>query len=227
MEKRVNGFIKFLHYACLLAFVTIGMVAIVGTGGDSGGGGDDDGGGQPVTITGSSGNPVSLDGRWSDGCDEDLEDSEMEVLTISGSSFTSTNDEWEDVTDCSGTSDYTRIIKGTFTITEETSATFDGDPVTVTKFDGSFSSVQATINKQNLVDDANANAQCGYNDWILGEPKSIINTECFDAPNSFKDIVYIDDVAEPDLWYSGDDEEPLDTEGYPTVLSTGTPEARL
>lgn len=225
----MRNLVRLIKTLLIIFIFVIGAAGIIGSGGGDGDGDGDGGGGggEPVTIIGSSGNPVSLDGRWSDGCDEDIDDSELEVLTISGSSFTSTNDEWEDVADCSGTSDYTQIIMGTFTNTEETSATFNGNPVTVTKFDGSFSSAQATINKQNLVDDANANIACGYDDWVLGEAKSIINTECFDEPDSFKDIVYIDDVAEPDLWYSGDDDEPLDAEGYPTVLSTDSPEARL
>jgi len=56
MRRGVSGFIRFMRYVCVFTFVTIGMVAIVGTGGDSGGDGDGGGGGNsntPQTYTAS------------------------------------------------------------------------------------------------------------------------------------------------------------------------------
>lgn len=47
MEKAKNGFIKNLHYLCLIGVITIGLITIVGTGG----GGTNGGNGTPTVST--------------------------------------------------------------------------------------------------------------------------------------------------------------------------------
>ena len=211
----------------LVAFIFVfGIVSIIGSNGDSGGG-DDDGSGQTITFTGSSGNPVSLDGDWSEGCEESEDESESYVLTVAGTSFSQVIHNYGNVIDCSGSPDIIQTIKGTVTLVGEKEADFNGSPVTVGKFDGTFTGAQATIKNQDTVDEANADTACGFDDWQVDVTKDIFDTDCFDPDKNFKAIIYIDDTAEPDLWYDGDDDLALDADGYPTVVDTDSPQSRL
>jgi len=210
-----------------MVLFSIGLLSVfmLSCGGSSGGGDDDDD--QSLTITGESGDDVNLNGRWSEGCIADDGESEREVLSISGSSFTVTVDTWEPSEDCSGTSEYTQTMRGILTKGEETTASMDGAPVMATEFDVEFIKVQIKINQPNLVTEANTDGACGYNDWVLGIAKDIFDTDCWGDPESFKDILLIDDTVDPDLLYSGDLEGPVDANDYPTVIDFESPEERL
>jgi hypothetical protein len=234
MKKVRNGFIKNLRYFCLLVVIVFGLITIVGTngGGDEDEDGDGNGdSGSSLTITGESGNQVELNGSWSEGCeaDEDEGDSEKFVNTISGSSFSMAGNMWFNSTECSGTFDFTMSETGTFTLGGEVTATLSGSSVTATKVDVVVSTAQFTINNEDMVSDFNSGEGfCGYTDWAVGVPKDVLGTDC--APESFKDIIYIDDTADPDLWYSGigsDEGGPLDANDYPTTIDPDSAEARM
>jgi hypothetical protein len=220
MKKVRNGFIKNLRYFCLPVVIVFGLIAIVG----SNGGGDGDGDSiQSLTITGESGNQVNLNGSWSEGCVADDGESEKSVTTISGSSFSVTMNMWTSSTDCSGTSDVTNSISGTFTLGEERTVTMDSSNVTATKVDAVISTAQFTINNPDMLSDANTEGTCGYTDWVAGTAKDVLGTDC--APDtSLKDIIYIDDTADPDLWYDGIES---DDDGYPTELDADSPQLRM
>ena len=227
MKSMVRFFnlVRIIRNLSIVAIFVLGVVAIIGSNGSDGDGNDD--GSQSITITGKSGNPVGLDGSWTRGCRESDGESEEYVTTIEGSSFTQVLNNYESVIDCSGSSDMIQTIKGTVILNGEKEAEFNGSPVTVGKFDGTFTSAQATIKTQSVVDDANAEIACGYNDWELGVAKDILDTDCFDSSKNFKAIIYIDDTADPDLWYDGDDDLPLDADGYPTVVDSESSNWRL
>ena len=42
-----------------------------------------------------------------------------------------------------------------------------------------------------------------------------------------KDVLYIDDTADPDVLYGGSDDGPLDVNGYPTDIDSDTSQKRL
>lgn len=226
MKKVRNGFTKNLRYFCLLMVIVFGLIAIVG----SSGGGDGDGDSiQSPTITGESGNQVDLNGSWSAGCiaDEVEETSEKFVNTISGLSFSWAGDVWTNSTNCSGVSDITMSMSGTVTLGGEVTATLSGSSVTATKVDVVVSTAQFTINNEDVASDFNSGGgYCGFTDWVAGTAKDVLGTDC--GPDiSFKDIIYIDDTADPDLWYSGIEGGTLDANGYPTEIDTDSAEARM
>lgn len=186
----------------------------------------DGGGGQSDTITGESGNQVSLDGIWNGTCVSDLDDgsSEIEQLTISGLTFTMTITEWFSSIACEASPDVTQTIGGSITLGNEVTATLNSSNVTATRVDVAFSSGQATILNPAVVGDINAEQACGFNDWAVGVTKDISGTSCM--PGTQKDILYVDDVAEPDVLYFGDEEGTLDA-GYPTTIDLGSMKDRM
>ena len=204
-------------------------VFVLSCGGSSGGGDDGDGGGgsQTLTITGESGNQVNLNGTWSSGCDPDIGDgsSETGVLTVSGSSFSQVENEWFDSTTCSGTSDVTLNISGTVVLGDELTATMGSANVTATEIDVVFTSVTGTVNNSASALDLNNDNACGFNNWVAGTPKSLLGTSCF-PDSSSKDILYVDDEANPDVWYDGDEEGSVDVNGYPTIIDSDTAKER-
>jgi len=220
MKKVRNGFIKNLRYFCLLVVIVFGLIAIVGS---NGGGDGDGGGGSSLTVTGESGNQVNLNGSWSAGCIAYAGESEKFVNTISGLSFSVTEDLWETLTDCSGTPDFTMSMSGTATLGGEVTATMNSSSVTATKIDVVVSTAQYTINNSDTVLSANeGEGYCGVTGWAVGVPKDVLGTYCM-PDTSFKDIIYIDDTDDPDLWYSGIE----DGTGYPTEIDVDSAEARM
>lgn len=207
----------------------VAVISILGCGSGSGGGGGG-GGGDTATITGVSGSQVALNGDWSAGCVADMVEgeSEKEVVTFSGSSFTVAGNEWLSSTTCSGSPDTTFSYRGTFTLGEEGIATLNGSPVTATKADIAVISALLTIHDPDVVAFFNTNGLCGVTDWVVESAKNIVGTDCI--PANFKDIMCIDDTADPDLFYSAIDEEEggtLDANGYPEELDAEAPEERL
>ncbi len=228
MKKVRNGFIKNLRYFCLLMVIGFGLIAIVGSNGGSDSGGGDGDSGSSLTVTGESGNQVNLNGSWSAGCiaDESAGESEKWVNTVSGSSFSITGNVWTNSTGCSGTSDLTMIVSGTATLGGEVTATLSGSSVTATKSDVVFSTAQLTLNNADTASDANSYGFCGITDWIAGVPRNVLGTDC-GPESSFKDIFYINDTVDPDLWYDSDEDGTLDADGYPTTLDPNYPQARM
>ncbi len=226
--KKTNEVLNVLRNICLCCVIVFGLIAIVGSNGGGDGDGDGDSG-SSLTITGESGNQVNLNGSWSAGCIPDVSAGESEkfVNTISGSSFSITSDIWINSTRCSGTSDITVSMSGTTTLGGEVTATLSGSPVTATKIDMVISTAQFTINNEDVVSYFNSGeGVCDFTDWVAGTAKDVLGTDC--APDtSLKSITYIDDTADPDLMYEGDEDETLDDNGYPTTLDPNDPEARM
>ena len=181
------------------------------------------------TITGASGNQVVLDGSWNAECKPD-DDGKMEesVTAIAGSSFSVTGSKWDGAGDCSGLPDMKFSVRGLFTLGDEVTVTLTGSPVISTKFDGEITTALFTVYNADWVAEFNTNARCGATDWVVGTAKEVVGTDCM--PASFKDIMYIDDIVEPDLMYEGLEEEKggtLDANGYPTEIDADTAEERL
>jgi hypothetical protein len=42
-----------------------------------------------------------------------------------------------------------------------------------------------------------------------------------------RDIIYIDDLADPDVWHDGDEDGPVDVNGYPPEIESGTSKERV
>jgi hypothetical protein len=192
--------------------------------GDGGGGG----GGDVQSITGESGNKVALTGTWIKECDPDLQDGESESsdLTFSGSTFTLETDYWYDSTTCFGTPDLTLKVSGSFVLENELIVPMQNVNVTATGIDILINTSVGTIYNPDVVSEFNANHECGYNDWEIDISKPLLDTGC--GPDSnFKDLLYVDDTVDPDVLYSGDDEGPLDPDGYPTHIDSDTAQERL
>jgi len=201
----------------------IGLLSVFAMGCDSGGGGGGGDGGdgdQSLTITGGSGNQVNLNGDWDSGCkeseDEDLAATRV-VTTISGSTFSQTENQWYDSITCTGVSDVTLVISGTFVLGNEVTAELMGSDVTATEMDLVITSFEATINNPDLIADFNAEPACGFDDWVVDTPKELLGSTCSPDVDD-KDVLYIDDTVDPDVLYMGDDEGPVDVNGYPTEL---------
>ena len=62
--------------------------------------------------------------------------------------------------------------------------------------------------------------------WVVGVAKDILGTSCM-ANSSQKDVVYIDDTVNPDVWYSGDEDGPVDAGGYPTTIDLDSEAERM
>ena len=181
-----------------------------------------------TSITGESGNQVNLNGAWDSGCeesdDEELAATRM-VTTISGSTFSHEENQWYESITCNGTSDVTLVISGTFVLGNEVTAELMGSDVTATEMDLVITSFEATINNPDLIADLNANEQCGFDDWAVDTPKELFGSTCSPDVDD-KDVLYIDDTADPDVLYMGDDEGPVDVNGYPTELQPDDTQVR-
>lgn len=205
------------------------MVFIVSCG--SGGGSDTNI--EPTSsfsITGESGNQVSLNGTWSKECDPDIAEGESEsaVATISGSNFSQEMNLWFNSTTCSGISDATVTMTASIVLGSELTATLEASNVTATEIDIAWDSYEGTLNNSDTVSQFNTNNECGLNDWVLNTPKDLLESEC--GPNSLQfDLLYIDDTVDPDVMLSGDDEEgaPVDGNGYPTRIDSDTRMERM
>jgi len=79
-----NGFLKSFKMLTVVFAIGLLSVMILSCGGSSGGD-NGDGGSQSLSVTGTSGNQVNLNGTWGSGCDGDIEDgdSDRSVMTIS------------------------------------------------------------------------------------------------------------------------------------------------
>jgi len=206
-----------------ILFMASLLVSGCGNGGSGGGSGA-----SSLTVTGASGNKVGLNGSWSEGCSEGLGQSDKFTTTFSGSSLTGEGDSWASVTDCSGPSDMTMSLSGTITLGEDMSVAFNASSVTARKVDGTVTSALMTANNAVMAATFNATSFCGATDWVAGKAKDVLGTACME--NFFRDIIFIDDTADPDLFYGGleqADGGTLDANGYPTEIDTSAPEKRL
>jgi hypothetical protein len=207
----------------------IGLLSVFAMGCNSGGGGGSGGGGddQSLSITGESGNQVNLNGDWDTEClDMGGGESERWVTTISGSNFSQEENEWFDSATCNGTSDLTVVVSGTFVLGNEVTADLNGADVTATEMDLAITSFKGTIHNQDVVDEFNANGECGFNDWALNTPKELFGEPCSPDAND-KEVLYIDDIADPDVLYTGDEDGPDDINGYPAEIGSDEPQERL
>ena len=169
-----------------------------------------------------------MNGSWDSGCDADIEDRESErsILTVSGSSFSQTENEWFDSTNCSGISDVTVNMSGTLVLGDELTATMGGSNFTATELDVVMNSFEGTVNNLDTASGLNAEQACGFNDWVAGTPKDLLGTSC--GPDSdIKDLLYVDDTVSADIWYGGDEEGPVDANGFPTSLDSDAAKVRM
>ncbi len=195
-------------------------VFILSCGDNNGGGGGDDDDVQSLTITGESGDQVALNGTWRSECiDLGGGESEKLVMTISGTTFSQTEDEWFDSITCAGESDASVMVSGDFVLGDELTATKDGGDVTATELDIVITSVEYIINNPAEVADFNTDEECGFDDWAVDTPKELLGTDCF-LNADIKDILYIDDTVVPVALYMGDEDGPLDGNGYPIEIES-------
>jgi hypothetical protein len=222
------GILKSLKMFTVVLAIGLLSIFVFSCGGSSSGGDDDGGGDQSFTITGESGNQVNLNGTWDSGCDDDIAEGESEtsVLTVSGSNFSLVGNEWFDSTTCSGPSDATVTMSGTVALGDELSATMDSATVTATKVDIVINSYKGTINNPDLIAGFNADKECGFDNWVVDTPKELLGTSCM-PDSDLKDVLYIDDTVDPDVWYGGEDEGPFDINGYPTDIDPDTAKERI
>ena len=220
INNEVTKVFQLVIFLFLVTFIAIGC-------GSSGGGGGDDDDDQSLTITGKSGNQVNLNGDWDSKCIQmDVGESERLVTTISGSTFSQSENEWFDSETCNGTSDTTLVISGTFVLGNEITVELNALDVTATEMDLVFTSFEATINNLDLIADLNTDEECGFDDWEVDTPKELLGTTCMPDTDD-KDVLYIDDTADPDVLYKGDEDEPNDANGYPTEIEPDTSQERL
>lgn len=215
------------HFVIVFAIGLLSVFAMGCTSGGGGGGGDDDAD-QSLTVTGESGNQVNLNGTWDSGCIADIDEGESSIVltTISGSSFSQNENEWVDSITCAGESDILVVFSGTFVLGNEVTATEDGSDVTATEMDLVFTSVEGTINNPALIAVLNTDEECGFDDWVVDTPKELLGTSCIPDADD-KDLIYIDDTANPDVLYGGSDDGPLDVNGYPTDIDSDTSQERV
>ena len=102
----------------------------------------------------------------------------------------------------------------------------NGLDVTATEMDLVITSLEGTINNQDEVDDFNTAEECGFDDWVIDTPKELFGTDCSPDAND-KEVLYIDDTADPDVLYRGDEEGPDDANGYPAEIEPDTSQERL
>lgn len=215
------------RFVIMLAIGLFSVFALSCGGGGGGGGGDDDDN-QSLSITGESGSQVNLNGDWDTGCLEVAgEESERWVTTISGSNFSVEENDWFNSATCNATSDLTLVISGNFVLGNEVTADLNGADVTATEMDLEITSLEATIYNQDDIDDFNASEECGFDDWVAGTPKEILGTNCGPDDANAKDVLYIDDTADPDVLYFGDEDGLNDGNGYPAEIESDEPQERL
>lgn len=164
----------------------------------------------------------NFDGSYSS-CnpDEGVASSQRRQLTISGTSAFQIDTDYLGVMDCSG-SPSTRV-EITFTLSYDgaKSVTLDGATVTAEKATVLFTSLTLAWNDEVTVAFFNSVGAFGYSDWEVGIAKDIFQRD-FDGStivhDPIKAIIYLDQSAEPDRLYDGD-EPPLDAEGYPNQFN--------
>lgn len=162
----------------LVGIIFMASLLVSGCGNDSESG--NSGGASSLTITGASGNQVALNGSWSEGCNEELGQSNKAVTTFFGSSLTVEGDSWSSVTDCSGPTDMTTIISGTITLGEDVLVPFNTSFVTAKKLDGEVTSSLITAINTATATNFNAFSFCGATDWVVGETKDVLGTVCME-----------------------------------------------
>jgi len=191
---------------------------------------------ESLSITGSSGDSVNLDGTWTSPCDGDDEAS----VTINGNSVAVAASAWLEDTDCEGDPDLTG--NADFTIVYDQPVTITGwvdgegvagDPPTgledVTEANGmtlTINSFTQSPGSQEIADALNELEYCGFTDWAAGESKDI--TDCFltdengdPIPSEQKETWVVDDSDETLELYSSENEEDtdvVDSDGYPTEI---------
>jgi hypothetical protein len=223
INNEVTKVFQLVIFLFLVTFIAIGC----GSSGGGGGGGGDDDDDQSLTITGESGKQVNLNGDWDSGCIQmDVGESERWVTTISGSTFSQNENEWLDSATCNGTSGITLVISGTYVLGNEVTVELNALDVTATEMDLVITSFEATINNQDVVDDFNESEECGFDDWVVDTPRELFGEACSPDAND-KEVLYIDDTADPDVLYRGDEDGLDDANGYPTEIEPDTSQERL
>ncbi|MEN8147955.1 MAG: hypothetical protein ABFR02_10110 [Campylobacterota bacterium] len=144
-----------------------------------------------------TGDPLSLDGTWSNG---------LETKTFSDTNFSTAM--------AFDTSDMQYDVNGSGTLDINGTKQIQPNDITVTKIELTYTSCSSTTTykRQDLVDNANTFAYCGYNDWLIDVQKDTSACACFDK----KDIYNIDTTG----IRFGDYDLGVDADGYPEGLST-------
>lgn len=220
MKQFKYNFIEGLRYLSCIIVILTGILAIIGSSDED----DDDGDSDSATliITGNSGAQVELNGNWACDCQMETDgDSFTDAINISGASYSRNKKMWSNSDNCSGSPLMTSVRKGSFNLGEEVTATLHGYDVTASVVDVTHDSVEMTINDGDTVTKLNEDQFCGFNDWVAGQPKEILGSKCAPEANG-NDLIFIDDLSDPDLLYLGDVDGPTDTNGYPAQLDAGS-----
>jgi hypothetical protein len=184
-----------------------------------------------ATVVGASGNAVSLDGTWDEGCEQQgTQGSSSGTLVFAGSAFTGTFTDYQLSTTCETASAETSgTASGSFTLGNTVADTpLGATTVTATEMDATFTGATFTLHTAAGVADANANSACGFSDWVVDTAKQIFGTECWPAEdNTFLDLIYVDDSVTPNLMYGGDDTGIDTSTTRPTSLDATAPATRL
>ena len=114
---------------------------------------------------------------------------------------------------------------GSITLGDELTVTMDGSNVTATEIDIATDYSTITVIDPATAANFNASTTCGFNDWQVGIPKDVLDSGC-GAQSNMKNVIYIDDTADPDVLYSGNSEGTLDSNGYPTDIDLETESER-
>ncbi len=199
--------------------VMVFILAAVGLVACGGGGGGSSSSSNPMTLKGTSGNMVNMDGTWSR-CERDSSNSNDQVAAVSlnGSATTMSLTMWSAPTtaNCQQTTTPDAVITITMTSTKgaEAVATWTngqgntsppaGVPsnAIATMLTSVYNSATATINSSLWVNSFNNGSMCGKTDWAVGVPTDVLH--CASIIDSTTDVSYmvVDDSATPFKMYT-------------------------
>lgn len=176
-------------------------------------------------MLGASGAEVSLNGTWlSDECNAfNTSRDYLQTLTISGSSWTNTREEYATDDECTGDIMADRVVSATLTVGDEAELDLGGEAVMGNEAETVPSSSLRTVYDADLVDAFNSAMVCGFDDWEVGVAKEIIDSEETGCTyeDSYRYGFFIDDEVTPNQLYVAG--AVPSTEDYPTTLNDSYP----
>ena len=177
-------------------------------------------GGTTPMLTAESGAMVSADGSWVFAC-VGGPGSNNGTDTFTGASFSATENDYYTATDCTGTTFYTEVIGGTWTVVGTTTAAFGAGTVTANQVTFTLTSATSTPNDSTMAGVMNSGVEYGFPDWASGVTKDILAAlTAFIGGATVNFLIYLDDTVTPNRMY-WDDVDPPMTSGFPTtVLNT-------
>lgn len=209
---------RHLHFIGMLFVIASVVLASCG-----GGGGGSSSSGGSVSVKGTSGNTVDLNGTWTAPCSYSATDQEdsKDTLVVNGGSFNMNTKIWSAVvtSNCTQTAtpDMLINISGTVTSgatgtaiwmngTSPASAPGSIPPNTkATQATVVFQSATITLQSDAYVAGANGNNICGGG-WVKNVAKNVLGCPTVIGSTNFQDYWVIDDSTATLKWYSNDDD---------------------